>query len=220
MNVNQQRPHQPETPVAAPAGRRRRFDTRRAACGLAALALAGCSAVPLSSLWALRQLDFWNLDPTQIHAMALLPAGVGARPDALRLTLKAQRGGGSAEELEEHLALRAAAVEQAAPEQAAPGTHWLPLAFDETEVARFNAFRGRLEAWKAADGKVADRRFSLAVEPALCSTVAGGVETRKVIVSAWLRWKAGQEPVQVLDRAGLKDIAEKIKTGPRLPACA
>lgn len=181
--------------------------------------LAGCTSVPLGSLWALRQLDFWTLDPAQLHAMALLPAGVGAQPEALKVTLKAQRGGGSAEVAEEHLALRAAAAIQAPPGPTPAGAHWLPLAFDDADAARFNAFRTRLQAWKAADGKVADRNFHLSVEPALCSHLPGGVETKKVVISAWARWQAGQEMLAVLDGASLKDVADKSTLPARLPAC-
>lgn len=188
-------------------------------------AVAGCSAVPLRSLWQLRQLDFWTLDAGQVHALVLLPAGVGATPEPLRVTLKAQRGGDTGEAAQEVLILRprgavAPNAEQRQSEQAQPGSHWVALAFDEADVRRFDALRQRMQGWKATDGKVSGRGMSLEVSPALCASAKGSPPppADKIRLSAWLRWKPGQEPVQVLDGAGLKDL--KDDAAPLLPACA
>lgn len=192
--------------------------------GFVTLWLAGCSAVPLRSLWALRQLDFWTLDASQVHAWVMLPAGVAAPAEALRVTVKAERGGGSGESAQEVLVLRPRgtallSAEQRRSEHGSPGAHWVALAFDEQDVQRFNGLRQRLQGWKETDGKVSGRSMSLAVSPALCAIATGNPPPmEKIRLSAWLRWKPGQEPVQVLDGAGLKDL--KDDAPPMLPACA
>jgi hypothetical protein len=197
---------------------------RLAAAALCAAIVAGCSAVPLRSLWQLRQLDFWTLDANQVHALVLLPPGVAASTEPLRVTLKAQRGGDSGEAAQEVLVLRprgtaAPTPEQRNSEQALPGSHWVALGFDEADVRRFDALRQRMQGWKASDGKVSGRSMSLEVAPALCASARGNAPAAdKVRVSAWLRWKPGQEPVQVLDGAGLKDLKDDV--APQLPACA
>lgn len=220
MNVNQYTPSL-LLPASRLPGRAR--VAALVACVLAAC-LAGCSAVPLRSLWQLRQLDFWTLDAAQVRALVLLPAGVAPQPEPLRVTLKATRGGDSAEAAQEVLVLRsmgtaAPTPEQRRSEQASPGSHWVALAFDEADTRRFDALRQRLQGWKATDGKVSGRGMSLEVSPALCASGKGPAPAvDKLRLSAWLRWKPGQEPVQVLDGAGLKDL--KDDAAPTLPSCS
>lgn len=190
---------------------------------LMAMVLAACTQVPLRSLWQLRQLDWQQLDPAQLLALAYLPEGIEARPDAAVITIKIERGNVAAEVREERLLLRPVGATAQASWPLAPERRgqWLALSLDAQQQARFHALRTTLQAWKAQDGTAAKRKLSLSLEPQMCrrasTAVAPAAETLRV--SAWLRWQAQQTPVLLLDEAGLADLSERA-TSAALPACA
>lgn len=192
----------------------------RAALLLGLLALGGCSLIPLRSLWALRQFEFSQIDGAQLRALVYLPAGVATQPDALKLSVKVERGNG--EVLTETLALRhnPAALTGLPTAPALSGGHWVALALDAAEQQRLAGLRQRLQAWKTADGPEAKRRLGLEARPQLC-VVRGGaaLDAGQLRLSAWLRWKAGQEDLQLLDGASARDIDDQLAREP-LPPCA
>jgi hypothetical protein len=181
---------------------------------------AGCSLIPLRSLWALRSFDFNQLDGAHLRALVYLPAGVATLPDALKLSVKVERGNGEA--LTETLALRPnpAALTGLPPAPAGAAGHWLALTLDAAEQQRLAQLRQRLQAWKAADGPDAKRKLALEAEPQLCVPRGSPALTAgQVRLSAWLRWKAGQDDLLLLDDATARDMDEKL-TRETLPPCS
>jgi hypothetical protein len=189
--------------------------------------LAGCSLIPLSSLWALRQLDLMTLDPRQLQVLLYLPAAVGPQPETVLIQLQLSRDsaspGAAADMLEETLALRPRqATTEPLPSlgRARPGGHWVWLALGDAEVQHLEVLRARAQAWKAAEatgGK--KRRLTLNLTPQLCNRsrlaplVAGEVK-----LSAWVRWEAGQALIPILEQASGRDVDDKAGTDP-LPPC-
>lgn len=189
---------------------------------LLALVLAACTQVPLRSLWQLRQLDLQQLDPALLLALAYLPEGIEARPDAAVITIKLERGNAAAEVLEERLALRPVHTSPQAlwPETPERRGKWLALSLDAQQQARFQALRATLQAWKAQDGADAKRKLTMALEPQMCRRSSTPAQTLEALrVSAWLRWKAQQAPVLLLDEAGLTDLSDRA-TSTAMPVCA
>lgn len=189
---------------------------------LIALVLAACTQVPLRSLWQLRQLDWQQLDPALLLALAYLPEGIEARPDAALITIKLERGNGAGEVLEERLALRPvhAASQVQWPETPERRGRWLALSLDAQQQARFQALRATMQAWKAQDGADAKRKLSISLEPQMCRRASTPPQTLQALrVSAWLRWKAQQAPVMLLDEAGLTDLSDHA-TSTAMPVCA
>lgn len=188
-----------------------------------ALLLAACTQVPLRSLWQLRQLDWQQMDPVLLLALAYLPEGIEARPDAALITIKMERGNSAGEVLEERLALRPVHAAAQIPWPEAPGRRgqWLALSLDAQQQARFQALRATMQAWKAQDGAAAKRKLSISLEPQMCRRASSAAvpAAESLRVSAWLRWKAQQAPVLLLDEAGLADLSERPTSG-ALPTCA
>lgn len=182
---------------------------------------AGCSVIPIRSLWALRSFEWQQLDGAQLRVPVYLPAGVEARRDAVRVHVRAERGNAAAEVLEETLTLRPAAIAATGLGLPPPwsGGHWVVLSLDEGEQRRLAEFRARLMAWKAADGPEVKRRLGLEASPQLCARTAAQAATESLRLSAWMRWKAGQEDLLLLDSVSVKDIAPQAAETP-LPMCA
>lgn len=189
---------------------------------LLALTMAACTQVPLRSLWQLRQLDWQQLDPALLLALAYLPEGIETRPDAALITIKLERGNAAAEVLEERLALRPVQPASQALWPESPGRRgrWLALSLDAQQQARFQALRATMQAWKAQDGPDAKRKLSISLEPQMCRRASTPPQTLEALrVSAWLRWKAQQAPVMLLDEASLTDVSDRA-TSTAMPVCA
>jgi hypothetical protein len=185
------------------------------------LSMVGCTLIPLSSLWALRKFDLAQLDGAQLRTLVYLPAGVGTARDAIKVIVKAERGNAEGEVLQETLALRPDAAASASPGLADPwpGGHWVALTLDAAEQQRLLALRSRLQAWKAADGPDVKRRVSTEVSPQLCTRQAGRIKAGQVKLSVWVRWRAGQDDLLMLDGATAQDIDDKLAAEP-LPPCS
>jgi hypothetical protein len=186
------------------------------------LGLSACSLIPLSTLWALRKLDFMSLDPSQLHALLYLPAGVQAAPEAIRITVKLRRSKASEERMEEALVLRPQPLPPseplpAAPDSAGPGAHWVWLSLDDASAKRLEALRARASAWKAADGKAEGRSLEIDAKSQLCRS-GPPLDPAKTPLSAWVRWQAGQALLPLLDGAKVKDLDDKAEAEP-LPPC-
>lgn len=193
----------------------------RAASVVGVVALAACSAIPVRSLWALRKFDMTQIDGAQLRALVYLPEGAGTLRDALKLPLKIERGGAPNEVLEETLVLRPnrAALPSTAP--ATPGYkgQWVALTLDAQEQQKLASLRQRAQAWRAADGPDAKRTVSAEVSAQFCSQGPTVTMAADLTLTVWLRWKAEQDDLLLLDGAKLKDIDDKA-AAEKLPACA
>jgi hypothetical protein len=187
---------------------------------LLGVVLAGCSKIPLSSLWALKGLQFAEIDAAALRALVYLPEGVSLREGGLAVTVKVARGNGHLQERELKLAFSplqgaAAAHAQAAPR---PGGRWLVLGLSAAEQQRLADLRHEIDGWRAADGPQAKRSLSLGAELRSCLQGGPARPADEVAVDAWLRWKPGQADLRMLDNATLSDLMPDDQRGP-LPRC-
>lgn len=185
-----------------------------------ALLLAGCSKIPLSSLWALKGLQFSEVDGAALRALIYLPEGVAIRDGGLAVTVKVARGNGHADERALKLAFTpvqgpAAAHAQAAPR---PGGRWLVLGLSSAEQQGLAELRREIEAWRTADGPQSKRSLSLGAELSSCQQGGASRSADEVLVDAWLRWKPGQADLRLLDGATMADLLPDEQRGP-LPRC-
>jgi hypothetical protein len=184
------------------------------------LLAAGCTQLPLRSLWALRQFDMETFDPAQLRAAALLPQGVQLEGEGVALDLKLERGA-TGEVLEQRLWMRPVPLAGAAlPPAGGRQGHWVALRLSDADVARVRALREQARAWKQQQPAPAGQggkknSLTLKLHPQLCRD--GVVGSKRLRVSAWLRWAADPGDVLMLDEA---DIDELWKDLPKpLPAC-
>jgi hypothetical protein len=179
-------------------------------CSVLALAavLAGCSKIPLSSLWALRGLQFAEVDGAALRALLVLPEGVELTPGALTVRVKVERGNGRPDKRELDLHLTPLAGAAAAHGLGAPraGSRWLALGLSAAEQLRLADLRREMLAWREADGPDAKRQLGLSAELSACSRAKVPPPAGDVAVDAWLRWKPGQDDLRLLDGATLADL--------------
>ena len=186
-----------------------------------ALALVACTAIPVRSLWALRKFDMAQVDGAQLRALVYVPEGAGTLRDALKVPLKIERGGTTNEVLEETLVLRPnrAALPAALPAAPAHKGQWVALTLDAQEQQKLVGLRQRAQAWRATDGPDAKRKVSAEVSAQFCSQGPAMAMAGDLTLTVWLRWKAEQDDLLLLDGARLKDIDDK-SAAEKLPACA
>lgn len=193
---------------------------RRALPCIAVLALlAGCTRIPLGSLWQLRQFSFEHFEPDALRLALHLPAAYAMPRDALRIEARVQREGEPARS--EHFMLRESpgdAQGAELPPVSAPGGRWVVLKLDAGEAERVRAFRRQLTAAKAQPGQ----RGSLALNasPQLCRTGVAAAGTAQL--SGALRWSPDTGYVPLLRDVELgellKSMSQPIALG-SLPHC-
>lgn len=204
----------PRTPLA----RRPRPRLVQAALWFCALAMAGCTVVPLRSIWALRKIDPMTLDPAELRAAVRLPDALAWQRDAVAVDLSLQRAGSTETQARRVWLRPVAAAAQAWPGGSRPGNEWALLVLDEPDQRRVLELRAIAAAWKAAAPASSDQhRLTLQVQPKACrrnGAKAGAAAT----VSAWLRW--AQEPgwVELIDDEPLASLLPP--DAPPIPACA
>ena len=145
---------------------------RRIVIVLVLVLLAGCTRVPLGSLWSLRQFDLEQFDPAALRLAVHLPHHVGVVREALRIEAKIQRAKDQPLQVE-HFALRPSAEPAdtlGLPPAAADDGRWVVLRFDASEVQRVRDLRQRVLAMKAAGPQGGSLAISGA--PHLCHTGA------------------------------------------------
>jgi hypothetical protein len=216
MNVNK------PTPSLLPVAGRSAFGWVLLLLLLAvALMLAGCTQIPLGSLWALRKFDFERFDPAQLRAAVYLPPGLQFPAEALVIDLKLTRGA-TGEVLHERLPMRPSAqppVGEHWPSTMRRPGQWVLLKLDDTAQARIAALRERAGLWKVADnGQGKKNNLELGVQPALCRSGAGAGEPSEAWrTSLWLRWSAEPGYVVLLDDKAVRDVWPELPSP--LPAC-
>lgn len=187
-----------------------------------AAVLAGCSKIPLSSLWALRGLQFADVDAAALRALLVLPEGVDLAGGALTVHVKVERGSGRPDKRE--LDLRLTPLTGAAAAHglgaARAGSRWVALGLSAAEQQRLADLRREVQAWREADGPDAKRQLSLGAELNACSRAkAPPPPPGEVAIDAWLRWKPGQDDLRMLDGASLADLQAEGTTTATLPRC-
>jgi hypothetical protein len=194
--------------------------SRGLALALLALAVAGCSRIPLSSLWALRGLQFAEVDAAALRALLYLPDGVDLPDGGLTVNVKVERGNGHPDRRELSMRLAPLAGAAAAHGLTPPwsGGHWLALGLPPAEQQRLAELRRELQAWRSADGPDAKRQLSMAAELRGCQRAGAPRPPQDLGLEAWLRWKPGQGDLRLLEGATLADVLPDEQRGP-LPRC-
>jgi hypothetical protein len=193
------------------------FQSRVIALLVVGLVLAGCSRIPLSSLWALRSLEMAQVEGPALRALLYLPRGIEVSEGGARVTVKVERGQGLPDRIDAELDLvplqgAAAAHHLGAPRAAG---HWVALGLSPEGLRRLAALRQTLARWRSADGPGARRQLGLQADPRLCRRGPAAPDPR---LDLWLRWREGQDDLHLLDGATPDDLADAGQVGP-LPAC-
>lgn len=148
---------------------------------LAAVLLAGCSHVPLTSLMTLRRIDPLTTDPTHLFAAVRHPVALRARPGDVRLTLAVERRGGVDRRT---LDIALETVPTAAPgvpraPEAGPGQVVDIFRVPPADASRLAAFREQILEDKRRDPD--GIRGSLTVAASACRDTTVPLPTRLVI---------------------------------------
>jgi hypothetical protein len=179
--------------------------------------LAGCTKVPLGSLWSLRQFDVETFDPATLRVAVYLPSTYDLDRDALRIEAKIRRAADAPEQVE-HFSMRPSsdrADRVGLPSAPQAEGRWIVLRFDAAEAKRVRALRERLQAMKGQ----ASQGGSLAIgaSPRLCHT--GGAPQGTPRVSAALFWSGERGWVMLLVGADLEALRGSMSEQPDLPRC-
>lgn len=195
---------------------------------MAALALVGCGQVPTASLWALRDLDVWSVQPADAVGTLYLPEGVRVGHDAVIVRIRAGRPGSAspyspADTLDETVILRPQAPGRYNPGRRLaapwPGGHWWVLTLDDAQAQRLVRLRQRLLLWQRQDPEQRQPRTHAAITPRVCADPGSRWTADAVRLSAWLRWRPQQADVLVFDDLPLAKLLTAQSGATPLPVC-
>lgn len=192
---------------------------------LALLALLpACTRIPLGSLWALKEFNFENFEPSTLRLAVQLPQGIALQSGSLVVDSKIKREGEPP--MEHHFVLRESKdrndLAGLPPVDAAQG-RWVVLKFDADEAARLRAMRQGLAARKAADaasGVKGRNSLEIGAAPKFCRT--GAPVNGRAPVSGALYWEADKGYIKVLRETALDDLLKDMddsKDLASIPAC-
>lgn len=185
---------------------------------LGTFVLAGCTVVPLRSLWALRKVDFMSFDPAQLRAAVRLPQAMGLPQEAVAIDIKLTRGGSTETQVRRLWLRPVPAPATGWPGADRPGTQWTMLALDDADQRRLTELRALAAGWKAASpGGDAKNKLELSLDSKACLR-GGGAPDERVRLSAWLHWAADPGWLVLVDDAPLSALLPSDTTP--IPACA
>ena len=205
-----------------------RLAKRRA--GLVALLVlmlltAGCTRIPLGSLWALKQFSFETFDPTVLRVAVRLPVGVALKSDGLVVDAKVTREGEAP--VAEHFVMhesRDRADLAGLPEVTPAQGRWVVLKFDADESRRVRTMREGLMARKAAaekaGGATGKTKMEIGASPKFCRT--GATVAADAAMAGAMYWAADKGYVMLLRETALDDLLKDLddsKDRASLPAC-
>ncbi|MFO1098774.1 MAG: hypothetical protein U1E81_11085 [Xanthobacteraceae bacterium] len=162
-----------------------RCQKRYPAVVAAALFLAACGHMPVTSMIKLAQVDFAKTDPAQLRAAVKLPRVVRPRPQgmALRITVKLADGH---EEFADFKLLEASDPKELLDlrRELDANSHIFAYRLEEKEAVRLAAFRAALEKKQAASGGKGGA-LTIAIRPEACRT--GELSGRALAFTTYLR---------------------------------
>ena len=124
---------------------------RSAIALLCTIALASCASVPLSSIVALRRVDFQTTDFAKLRVAVQLPDGIRTQAEGVRMIASISYDGGATRK--ETLYLRETNLESDIPSGARRGFHTRGFSLREADVVRLEAIRAEIAAAKAEQRK-------------------------------------------------------------------
>lgn len=192
---------------------------------MASALLAGCTSIPVGSLWKLRQLQLDTLDPAALRAAVVHAPQLRLDGDGMVLTVSVSRklrqpnGAQTTERLEEKLPLqelRSTAERSALTEHEGPQSQVQVWRIDPAAVPRLHALRARALAWKGTDDGA--RELGLGLEMSGC--VEPGAPARTALrVSTLLRWTEPGEYIPLLRQIDLAETMSDADLQQRFPSC-
>lgn len=181
---------------------------RKTFIGLAFMALAGCTYMPISSMLKLRQFDLMTADARQIQVAVQFPDVMEVREDGAEMIITVEHAE-LGEKLEERFVLERVSGVSATPGvERRPGTHLEVFRMAEADMDRLAAMRRRLAAWKAADPD--STKGSLSVGAAGCRR--DSLPDGPLIISTYLRLEDADEFFPLTRNFNLRSFA----SGPQL----
>jgi len=196
-----------------------------AAMALMLLLTVGCTRIPLSSLWALKQFSFETFDPTVLRVAVRLPTGLALKSDALVVDAKVTREGEAP--VAEHFVMhetRDRTELAGLPEVSPAQGRWVVLKFDADEARRVRTMREGLIARKAAaekaGGPKGKTKMEIGASPKFCRT--GAAVSPDASMAGAMYWAADKGYVMLLRETAVDDLLKDMddsKDLASMPAC-
>jgi len=187
--------------------------------------VAGCTRIPLGSLWALKQFSFETFDPAVLRVAMRLPVGVALKSDGLVVDAKVTREGEPP--VAEHFVMRESRDKAdlgGLPEVNPAQGRWVVLKFDAEEAGRVRAMREGLVARKLAAEKAgaskAKTKMEIGASPKFCRT--GATLGADASMAGAMYWAVDKGYVMLLRDTSLDDLLKDMddsKDRASLPAC-
>lgn len=182
---------------------------RLPAAALAA-SLAGCGHVPVSTIWALRNLDAATVDPTVLRAAVRLPETFEPQQGGVTLKIGWWRDG---EEKTKH-ELTIVLKETTAPEDVGPlagerkaGTRLYAYRVDPADFAAIRARQKEFLEEKARSPGKTHGAFGVGAE----ACRRGAFPDGPLLTTTWLRTQPSGDYLTVLKNLDMRDAATKEK---------
>lgn len=186
----------------------------RLALAVAALSLAGCGHVPVTSVLALRKTDFMTTDPANLRAAVKLPRGLRPRETQLTLIVVPADGGRH----ERSFVLKEMPITDELSAVAVPGMDEQVFAFavEPADLPRLTAFRSEMKAMR----REASGRSSLTLNVGSKACRDGGLTPgQPVMMTTYLKTGETDRFVPLLRDMDLREAAKPHSIESVLPPC-
>jgi hypothetical protein len=176
------------------------------------LAMTGCSHMPVTSMVKLARVDFDTSDPVQLRAAIKLPRTLRPRPNGVALRIAVQVG--RAPEEARDFILREMPEPAELTREASTDSHIFAYRIDDSDLARFIAFRGELIAKKSSGQKGS---ISISVRPQACKS--GELPDGPVYFTTYLRTAETKDYVALARDVDLRSIVPDPAAVAGIPRC-
>lgn len=190
----------------------------------AAVLLAACGSVPVSSLWKLRKLQIETLDPAALRAAVVHSPSLQLHGQSLVLSVGVSRkvrlpgDRDTVERLEEKLPLQELrSTAERSPLAPYESSHTVVQVWriEPADLRRLQALRDKALAWKAADD--GPRELSLGLELAGCQMKNS---PRNQVMSTLLRFTDPGEYIPLVRNIDVAETMPAAELQKRFPDCA
>jgi hypothetical protein len=180
------------------------------------LAMAGCSHMPVTSMVKLARVDFETSDPAQLRAAIKLPHTLRPRPNGVALRIAVQVGRASAEARD--FMLRELPEPAELTREAGTDSHIFAYRIDDSDLARFKAFRSELIARKSSAQSSGQKgSISISVRPQACK--AGELADGPVYFTTYMRTAETKDYVALAHDVDLRSIVPDPAAVAGIPRC-
>jgi hypothetical protein len=180
------------------------------------LAMAGCSHMPVTSMVKLARVDFETSDPAQLRAAIKLPRTLRPQPNGVALRIAVQVGRAPAEARD--FMLRELPEPAELTREAGTDSHIFAYRIDDSDLARFKAFRSELIARKSAAQSSGQKgSISISVLPQACK--AGELADGPVYFTTYLRTAETKDYVPLARDVDLRSIVPNAAIVAEIPRC-